>query len=276
MNNQNVIQKLVHLYFGTVLMYFVWMSFNELHFHQYDPIFYRLKLDLTGLYLNKTGWHLALMESRWLQWMFDLLFLLMPFAIWFSVYKRKKASSWLVISTIAYNILYAWFYSTIHIYSIEVFTAFIFTPILFSANDEKSAELRIRTLRILFLIIFFSTGVWKLRAGGFFNVEQMSGILLSQHATFLAYNPNYYYTSIIHWLIEHPLMAQLLYGTATIVELMMCIGFFTFKWDRRLMILALLFVVMDYVLMHINYFPWLPMIGTLWFTRHLSIQTTVK
>ncbi len=63
-------------------------------------------------------------------------------------------------------------------------------------------------------------------------------------------------------------MSYAIYLTAFLFEFAFVIGFFTRKLDRFFIVIFCLFIMFDYLLMGINYFSWLPFLGTLYFSLH--------
>jgi hypothetical protein len=226
-----------------------------------------LQPDITGLMIQFTGLHLKVMQSNMVCIVLDGLFVLLPSLLCVMVFRTSRGLKEMAVVTFLFHLLYAWLYSTLNIYSIEIFTAFIFTPLVFVSVQRNDFLNQLKVLRLIFLIIFFSTALWKIRAGGIWNHEQMAAILSKQHIALLAYAPDNSFTAFIHLLITHPEWAQCLYWSAFIIEFMMCIGFFTTRFDRWLLAGAILFIGMDYLLMEINYFTWIPMVATLYFTK---------
>jgi hypothetical protein len=123
-------------------------------------------------------------------------------------------------------------------------------------------------MRYIFLLIFFSTACWKIRAGGIFNPEQMSGILVSQHSACLAAHPAGWYAKFIMFFISSGKISYTIYILATALELFFFIGFFTKRFDRLLICLFLLFILFDCFFMKINYVSWASFLGCLWFSGY--------
>lgn len=116
--------------------------------------------------------------------------------------------------------------------------------------------------------MFFSAGLWKIRAGGIFNPEEMGAILLKQHAAYLIHSPGDWFSRIINYLVINYRFSYLLYLASIIMELFFIVGFFTKKADKLLILIFLLFVLFDFFLMRINYFAWVTFVGCLWFTKY--------
>ncbi|HRN78854.1 MAG TPA: hypothetical protein PKY29_00655 [Ferruginibacter sp.] len=276
------IRQFAWIYASAVVLFFVWMYWNGLHFSAYRPVFFNNQTDLTGNYILLTGIHLKVMQEQWLRVLLDVSFILFPVMLCVLVVRRSTIAHPVSILTAGVALLYAWLYSILGVISIEVFTAFLFTPLVFTALTVQGFYFRIQILRLLFLIIFFSTAWWKFRAGGFFHFEQMQAILFRQHTAAIVYGSNDLSTNLYKFLIAHPSVSFGLYVMATLLEASMAIGFFTHRFDRWLMMFALLFIGMDYLLMEINYFSWIPMVAALYFSGkqwphvHVSSQIATR
>ena len=70
-------------------------------------------------------------------------------------------------------------------------------------------------------------------------------------------------------LIEFPLLSYTLYLIATLLELSFLIGFFTKKYDKWLVVLAIVFVFFDQQVMRIPYWAMLISVIPLWFSSYL-------
>jgi hypothetical protein len=88
----------------------------------------------------------------------------------------------------------------------------------------------------------------------------MSGILLMQHKEFLVASPQ-------HWIIRNHYIGYFLFLASTVLELIFSIGFFTKKYDKQLFILFILFLIMDFIVMRINYFEVLSLALPLLFSK---------
>lgn len=202
----------------------------------------------------QTGLHQWLLKNPagWL--LFDMLFYTVPIIYLLSLQSFKKLSTVIVICMIVINFCYIQCYTLYPINSIEGHIAWIFFPLIFLFNNEKTFALLYEGLRYFFLFFFASAGVWKIVQGGVFNLSEMSGVLLYQHNQLLTNSPGYWQTDFILWLINNPTLSYLLYLLATLLELSFIIGFFTKRYDRLLAIAFVAFLIMDYVIMRIPYF----------------------
>jgi hypothetical protein len=101
--------------------------------------------------------------------------------------------------------------------------------------------------------------VWKFAQGGIFHPDQMSGVLLYQHKELLTNSPGYWQTNLLVFNQAYKI-SYFLYAAACLFELSFLIGFFTKKYDRYLVAFFLGFLIIDYFIMRIAYFDWLPFV----------------
>ncbi len=155
------------------------------------------------------------------------------------------------------------------------FIQWLFFPIVFAPADKKTFMLLFEGLRYFFLYFFVSAAIWKLAQGGLFNISEMSGVLLYQHKELLSSSPGYWQSNFILYLIQQPTLSYLLYLSAALLELSFLIGFFKKKYDRLLLVLFIVFLLMDHLIMRIPYYEISPLALTLVFSKRErnSIQT---
>jgi len=215
----------------------------------------------------QTGIHQWLLNNpgRWI--LFDTLFYFMPLLYLF-IYKRvSKLASAVAILMLLVNWFYVQCYTLYPSNSIEGHIAWLFFPIVFIPQDKKTFLLLFEGLRYFFLFFFVSAALWKLAQGGLFSISQMSGVLLYQHKELLTSSPGYWQSNFLLWLIQRPQLSYLLYLAATLLELSFVVGFFTKKYDRLLLVLLVVFLVMDHLSMRITYYEIAPLALTLMFSK---------
>jgi hypothetical protein len=260
-------KRLAVFYFLCFAIYFAWYFFHGLLMQQWQPVFFHNKLDLTANIIWFTDLQHQILHSSSLRIVLDSLFLALPLSLCLAFYLNFRSQYWLSIITSVFNLLYAVLLSSVTPLSIEGFTGWILLPLMFAFKTDRSFYFAMHSMRYYFLLIFFSAGLWKLRAGGIFNTEQMSAILLDQHASYLVGAPDDWFSRLIKYLVIHKNLSYALYLLAAISELIFVIGFFTKKLDRLLILIFVFFVIFDYFLMRINYFSWIAFLGCLWYSK---------
>ena len=266
----------VYFYGICIALFFIWLYFNGLLLHQLNPILFINRLDFSLNLLHVSGLTQLVIKSYSAQFMLDVFFLLLPLSLLLSFKFNWKIKKLLAVLVCFFCWVYGLLNSSVSSLSVEGFAAFTLVPLLFTTDKEKNYYFLFNILRYAFIIIFFSTALWKLRAGGLLNLEQMSGILVNQHSSLLAENTSSHFTGFLKYLINHPTISWLLYAIGFFIEFFFIAGLFTKKLDRLLLLLLISFFVMDYFLMQINYMSWLPFAGLLYFSRFTSLPLPEK
>ncbi len=236
---------------------------NGMWLYQMQPNIFLTRFDgFTWIFLN-TGIHQWLLNNKEGWFMFDTAFYAITFIYFLSHNVFKTGSLMIAILMLIINWVYVQCYTLYPTNSIEAHQAWLLFPIAFLGTNEKTFRLLIEGLRYFFLFFFASAGLWKIVTGSVFNIEQMSGILLYQHADLLLTSPGYWQTNLIQWLITHPTIGFILYIAASLLELVFIAGFFTKKYDHLLIVCVIVFLLFDQLIMRIPYYEILPFLITL-------------
>ena len=251
------IKQFTWFYLLCFLMNYAWFWWNGLLFSCLNPVFFINSLDFTRNILMLTNLQHLLLQSGWLRIAFDVTYLLLPILLTIASLRNYKAKDIIAFVTIGFTIIYAAFFSTISYVSLQGFMSWILIPVILSATSTKNFYYYLHMVRIIFILMFVAAGVQKIASGAVFNSEQMSGILLKQHAFYLAANPGDWFTKCIYFLVAHKATAFIIYLVGTATELLFAIGLFSRRYDRFLLVLFCAFLLGDYFLMQIYYFIWL-------------------
>ena len=253
-----------------VIFYFlaVYKLANHLWLFQQEPYFFVNRFDFTTWLFMATGIHKWPLGNVNRLLFFDLCFYAMPL-IWFLTNRFDKISGSIVaFAWLLVNWIYVQCYTLYPINSIESHIAWLLMPLLFATTNSKQFYFVMHGLRYFFLFFVASAGIWKLRQGGIFYPQELSGILLKQHEAYLVSAPADWQSKFIYWLIRNPAPGHFLYVSATLLELSFITGFFTRKFDRVLVIAFMLFLVMDMLVMRIPYFEVMPLLLPLMFSKY--------
>ena len=238
-----------------VLMIYKWL--NGMFLYQFRPAFFFTRDDMFTWLFMRTGIHEWLLNNRGGCILFDVFFYSAPLYLLATVNDKKwslAAAIWMLVVNWTYIQCYTLYPTT----SIEGHVPWLLFPFLFLFRNEKTFSLLVEALRYFFLFMMASAGLWKFLQGGIFHLDQMSGVLLEQHKDLITNSPGYWQTSLILYLIRHETISYLLYVLACLVELSFIVGFVTKKYDRYLLLAFVIFLMMDYLIMRIAYFEWLP------------------
>jgi hypothetical protein len=236
--------------------------------HQLNPIFFINRLDFSLNLLFLTGIQNAVIENYWLQFLLDAIYFLSTILLLFTTLLNNRFQYAAALISVLVNFIYALLLSSLSALSIEGFVCWFLLPVIFIFKTERAFYYGLHAMRYIFLLIFFSAGLWKIRAGGIFNVEQMSAILLLQHSSYITTDAGNWFSKFIIYLVNNTWLSYSIYLLATLAEIAFIAGFFTKKFDKLLVVLFILFIVCDLFLMRINYFSWLSFLPCLWYTKY--------
>ena len=255
-------------YFGFYYAFLLGFCLESRLLSQYHPIFFNYNRDLTELALIATGIPRWMIAHPFSFTVADALAFLLPLGILLlsipplvnSGKKRRFfAVFWVIfaLNTAFYLLLADIFWQVHH----EPFILFFLLALAFTTNRSDRFYLLMSGCRYYFLYIFASAVLWKIARGAVFNGEEMSRILLLHHADLLTGTCTSLSCRIYAWLIIHPPVAQSLYVAGALLEAAFLIGFFTRRFDRWLIVGAVVFVIADLLVMRIPY--WTILLGTL-------------
>lgn len=255
-------------YSACFLLSYCWLAFNGLLLHQLSPVFFINRLDFSLNLLFLTGIQNAVINNYWLQFLLDGIYLLATLLLVFTTLINSRFRYVAALFSIVVNFMYALLISSLTALSIEGFVCWILLPVIFIFKSETAFYYGLQAMRYIFLLIFFSAGLWKIRAGGIFNVEQMSAILLLQHSSYVTADTGNWFSKFIIYLVNNTWLSYAIYLIATLAEIAFIIGLFTKKADKLLILVFVLFAVFDLFLMRINYFSWLSFLPCLWYAKY--------
>jgi len=249
-------------------MSFCWQAINNSLFSQLHPVLFLNRLDLTRNLLMLTDIQHAVINKSVVPLMLDSLYLLAPVTLLVTCIRNSKWQYPIAWINIIVNFVYAMMVTSMSTLSIEGFIGFIMVPLVFGFRSDVSFSFGLQLMRYFFLLIFVSAGLWKIRAGGLFNTEQMSAILLKQHAAYIYSSPENWYSRLILYFVRHSSLSWSIYLTATLTELAFITGFFTKKFDKLLIGLFIMFLLLNYFVMGINYISWTIFIFCMWYAKY--------
>ncbi len=248
----------------------IYKYLNGMFLYQLHPDFFYVRLDVVTWMFMQTGLHKWLLNNNSGCALFDILFYSAPLILFLVYIKRNQLTKYAAVYMLIINFIYVQCYTLYPANSIEAYVSWLLFPVVFIPDDEKTVELLFDGLRYFFIFFFASSGVWKLAQGGLFNVSQMSGLLLNQHKEMLINSKVFWQSKFIMWLIQRPQISYLFYLSSALLQLSFLVGFFTKRLDKYLAIAFILFLMMDYLLMHISYFEVSAFLLTLLISRNKS------
>lgn len=259
--NRKHIKIFIWIYLGTYFLNFCWNLTHGISFTRIQPIIFTNRLDATLHIILVTPLLSLLMSSETTRIIFDTLAFLLPVLLCLCYLKYKKFTGVVAGITALYCLVYYLLLSAVSYYSAEAFICWTLLPLVLLTIKPEGFYYRVQVVRLIFSLLFLSSAFWKLSSGAIFHSGQMGAILLDQHISTLQYHGTDFFSRMIFYFIEHPLAAQALYIGSFLAEFSFVVAFFTTRFDRLLIVLLLFFLLSDFMLMGINYFPWLSFIG---------------
>jgi hypothetical protein len=255
---------LLLVYFGFYYAVLLGFFIDDRLLFQYRPIFFNYNRDLTELGLIATGlprWMIAHPVSFIVA---DLLAFVLPLPVIWQNLRSRSFSPWPGILFFVYLALYLLLANIFWQDHHEPYILFfLLAPVWTTARSDRFYGI-LTVCRYYFLYLFVSAAIWKIARGAVFNGEEMSRILLLHHTDWLTGACSSVTCRVYSWLISHPAPAQALYIGGVVVEACFVLGFFTRRWDRLLIALAILFVISDLWVMRIPYWTILLGLVPLW------------
>jgi len=242
---------------------------------QIVPPFFVNRMDAFSWALMFSGVHKIFIGNFYACFVADALLILLPL-LYTLVYLFRKnrgvtITGWIIL---VFNFIYVQCYVLYPTNSIEGHIGWMLFPVVLICRRQPDFGLALKFIRYVLLFFFVSAGIWKIRNGGLFNLQEMSGILLYQHKDFLVTSPDYILTNIYYWLAGHPQIGYALYISAAVLELFFIVGFFTTRFDRWLVIMFFIFLVSDMLVMRIKYWEILYLVIPLLYSRKEVFNNT--
>ena len=120
-------------------------------------------------------------------------------------------------------------------------------------NDERFASM-LFMCRLVLCFMMFSAACWKIVRGNLWYPDQTNILLISTYTKELMSSRPSAMVNAVKWFIRHRALSHGLWCALILLEAIFAAGFFTFKWDRILLISYLLFFAGGWIIFKIyNY-----------------------
>ena len=276
-NNEIIIKKSGYVYGGAlaILAYHFFCGTLLSQISSPPPPLVFPSIDNTYWMLLLSGLPSFIMKQPVLAALFDIALLSLPFMVF--IYPAKK---WLNVLFTLCAALYMMLFNLYAGHHFHTLFGMVLITIPFWSNKPERFELLWKSVRFYTLFIFFSAAIWKLTRGAALQPQHFHQILLHQHAQLFYDNPDGLRTGLVRLILETPVFSYCVMLAAVATQASFLVGFFTEKYDRILLALLLLFVVMNYLMMNIVSFELL-ILGltllpdTFWFKESSVIPQTV-
>ena len=261
-------KQVILLYLVITLLLFTDRWLNGMLMSQLHPSFFVTRMDVSTWAFMYTGIHTLFVNNYTACVVADVLLIVLPIIYVVLFYKMRYRlaviTAWVIL---LFNWLYVQCYVLYPSNSIEGHVGWLLFPVVLICIQPVDFSLALKFIRYVLLFFFASAGLWKIRNGGIFTMEEMSGVLLFQHKEFLVTSPNTVLTPFYYWLIAHPVISYCLYAAGTLLELTFLAGFFTRRMDKMLLILFFIFLISDILVMRIKYWEILYLVIPLFFSK---------
>ncbi len=146
------------------------------------------------------------------------------------------------------------------------------------ARLETSSYL-FRAMKIHFCIIFFASGLSKLRYGGLSWIfsDSMENKLLLQNYYYANNYAHQTFSFLNYWVISHPLFCKFLAFGTVLIELAAPFAFYKKNLARLIIPQILIMQIGIFVLMYLNFSPWLSIyVFWLWPQKDIQVLNWIK
>jgi hypothetical protein len=213
-----------------------------------QPVFVDTKADRVYWILESIGIIYALLNFQPLSVFVDFSLLMLPLLI--IIYPSKKIFPILLFIALS---LYFAAYNIAATHQEHTLIGALGVSLLLCFKDTFRFSTMFTALRFYSCFIMTSAAFWKIGRASVFHNGQMNEILKIQHSSMLLSPQESFYKSWIQFLIENQSIADLLWYSAVLLELVFIIGFFTRRADHLLFWAFWLFIAADYLVMGLNF-----------------------
>lgn len=251
MSKEKIIKKLSDTriwFYSLCLLILLYKVINHVSFTGLygAPVFYPSVDNTYWLFLT-LQFPQAISQSWYLSLLLDFLLIVLP--VFCLIYRNTGFFPFLFTVVL---VIYFLYYNSVAFHHYHGLISLVLLSIPFWFTNEEKRMLLWKACRYYFLFAFSSAAIWKLSRDGIYYSDQMLNILKDQHATYLFYQSESLIGSWYLFLLNHPLLCQILLWTACLIEFVFITGFFTARFDKYLLYLFLVFIVFNYIVNGIN------------------------
>jgi hypothetical protein len=144
----------------------------------------------------------------------------------------------------------------------------VFFP--FAFRNVTSKMLAYEALRYFLLFFYFSSALFKITGGNFFDENILSTFLKGQFAPYYLEGNTGWRTDLNGYLVDHSSVSYFLFVVGVLIELSAVLGFFTKKFDTKIAVLLILFHSANWILMDIAPIGQVGFISLLFLSTHFN------
>jgi hypothetical protein len=202
--------------------------------------------------------------------LFDFALLIIPtLAIW-----RPQER----LFPIAFTVVFLPYYYAFNTYGLShthCLVGFLLVPIAFWATHPRGQYLLWEGLRYFACWVFAAAFVWKLMRGYFWAEHYGVTLIKQMRAGYLHVHPDTILGQSLFWLVNKPEFCDTLMIGGGLLQGVFWVGFFTKRFDKWLVALAVLFHLSTYFLFDIVFFELLVLCLAFWAVRQETVKTAV-
>jgi hypothetical protein len=126
---------------------------------------------------------------------------------------------------------------------------------VFWFKQYKDFKLFWEALRYFTISMLVAAFVWKVFImNSLFNYEQAEAIVKNNLALYLFQNPSTFFANIVYFFLNNKILLQIGYSFTIVLQGLMCIGYFTKKYDWLLFCFTIIFHVSTYFFVDVCFF----------------------
>ncbi len=247
--NRRFVARIVFL---VAIVAWIWRYYNGILLHQIGvPVLQNPSIDYTYWWWSYSGTAHQIMVQKWSIWI-DFGWLIS--AIGMVVYYRNNVLPFIFWACVAA------YHLTLNLYDCWMnafFLGFLLIPIPFFTKKPPLFSLLMEGLRYYVVFIYFSAFLWKCVGLFFMNIEEGQAVMSQALGFWLYERPHSFSTQIYTYLIHNPTLSYALILLGAASQACFGIGFFTKKYDKLLVLLAVSFHLLAYYFVDVPFFEFL-------------------
>ncbi len=220
-------------------------------------------VDYSYLIFLATGIPQFIISHSWTCVLFDVGSLLLLLACLFSDKYRHWFARFFILFFFVQRFTLE-IYANSHTKSISCLL-FAFLPFCF--KDDDIFELLVGFGRYFLIFILVSAAYHKLTNGALLTSGNFVNQLINQHTDLAILQPTHISYKVAHYLILHPVLANILYKLLWVAQLSFLAGIFTKNYDKILWVILMSFAISTFFIMHIYNFDITVLGWSLWFYK---------
>lgn len=239
-SNRNIITRVT---VGIALLFVLWRMTAGLSLSQLQqPVLFKMDADFSYWMIKILGVSELLVHSTMAGIVFTIIFIGSGLVLlWLP---RKTAFAWLfAICYFIYSVIIN-IYACHSMHYMAVFSIILFA---FCARKEEYFVLSWRLMRYYVCFIYSNVFLMKLVNGAFLDWDSGYVFFQDNITEYLFHNESTIMSSLYRWFLQHPFIVNLSAKTIFLFEGIFFIGFFTKKYDKLLIIAAIIIFLSTYI-----------------------------